>query len=379
MKPTPILHVKDSSGIFGSERVILTLARNIDRDRFQLHLACMQHRDGRSRDFIEMARETGIQVIPVDANHRFEWSAISSLRRILKEGRIALVHTHDYKSDLYALIASMQLPVKRVVTSHGSTRDSWVKKLYLNIDEHLVYPKYDAVIAVSEDLGKALRNRGIRRPENIHVVQNGLDFGLLDSQKVLPDDPFASWIASLKTRQAFLIAVVGRLFPDKGHLFFLKAFERLKERHPNAKALIVGDGPEKDRLAAWIDAHHLEDRVFMCGFVSAMPAVYKAIDCLVMPSLTEGLPYTLLEALHCRVPVIATPVGDIPCLVKHEETGLLIRPADSEDIVAKLETLIHNPARTHLMAGKGEQLVENEFSAAAMARRTEELYDKLLF
>ncbi|MGH9160548.1 MAG: glycosyltransferase family 4 protein [Vicinamibacteraceae bacterium] len=376
MEPIRVLHVRDSSGLFGAERVILTLARNIDRSRFEFHLLCMRRRDGRSEPFMAMARRNGIHVIPLEVDRRFDVGALKSLRQIIREHRIAILHAHDYKADLYALLASLHLPVKRVLTSHGSTRDSLIKKLYLSFDERVIYPRYDRIIAVSEDLGRALHKRSAH-DDKVRVVQNGLDFNLLSSQ-TFPEDSFASRLGSIKRSSGVLVAVVGRLFPDKGHQYFLQAFERLRGEHRNVKALIVGDGPEKERLARWITSHRLEDDVFMCGFVSDMQAVYQAINCLVMPSLTEGLPYTLLEAMHYGVPVIATAVGDIPRLIRPEATGILIAPGDADDIFHRLDEFVRGPAKARQLAKEATRLVHSEFSAGAMARRVEDLYLDLM-
>jgi glycosyltransferase involved in cell wall biosynthesis len=376
MNPIPVLHIKDSSGLFGSERAILTLARNIDRRRFAFHLLGMRHRDGRGAPFLDMALRAGIQVTAVDVDRRLDWTALQTLRRLLRDRRIAILHAHDYKSDLYGFLGSLGLPVKRVLTSHGSTRDSRRKRLYLDLDERLVYPRYDRIVAVSEHLGRSLRQRPSFGAK-VRIIQNGLDVDLLGAQ-ASPADPFAARLAAFKGEGVFLAAVVGRLFPDKGHLFFLEAFKRLREAHPGLKALIVGDGPEREALARWIAAHDLEDAVCMSGFVADMPAVYGAIDCLVMPSLTEGLPYTLLEAMHYGVPVIATAVGDIPCLIRPGQTGELIPPGNSSAIHRALGDLIRHPARARQLAAAGQALVRDEFSAAAMARRLENLYLELL-
>jgi glycosyltransferase involved in cell wall biosynthesis len=376
MNPIPILHIKDSSGLFGSERAILTLARNIDGRRFELHLLCMRHRDGRSAPFIDMARKSGIHVAPLEVEQRFDWAALKAMRRILRDRRIAILHAHDYKSDLYGLLGSLNLPVKRVLTSHGSTRDSRRKRLYLDVDERLIYPRYDRIVAVSAHLGHILRRRKSIGGK-VRVIQNGLDVDLLGAQAPSAD-PFGARLAAIQGEGVYLAAVVGRLFPDKGHIFFLEAFKRLRQTHPGLKALIVGDGPEREALGRWIAAHHLDDAVFMSGFVADMPAVYGAIDCLVMPSLTEGLPYTLLEAMHYGVPVIATAVGDIPCLIRPGQTGELIPPGNTAAIVRALDDRIRHPASARQLAATGQALVRDEFSAAAMARRVENLYLELL-
>ena len=100
MPPIPVLHIKDSSGMFGSERVILTIARNLDRTRFDFHLLCMRRPDRRSEALIGQAQRLGVRVIPVRTRRRVQVDALLVLRRLLKEKRYAILHTPDYKSDI---------------------------------------------------------------------------------------------------------------------------------------------------------------------------------------------------------------------------------------------------------------------------------------
>ena len=375
MRPIPVLHIKDSSGLFGSERVILTIARNLDRERFDFHLLCMRRPDRRSEALIGQAERLGVRVIPVPTRRRLQVGALVALRRLLKEQRYAILHTHDYKSDIYGLLSSIGLPVRRVLTSHGSTRDSLRKRAYLALDEHGVYPFYDRVIAVSQDLGRHLRQS--RFGGRVATIQNGFDFDLF--REMAPAEPeVRRRLAALKAQDGFVFGVVGRLFPDKGHIYFLEAFQRLKPIFPRIKALFVGEGPYRGRLDDLIRSRGLGKDVTLCGFVGDMPAIYSGIDCLVMPSLTEGLPYTLLEAMSGGVPVVASAVGDIPCLVKHGETGMLAPPADPAALEICMAEVLRDPEKARAMARKGAELVHERFSARRMTAQLEKMYTDLM-
>ena len=374
MPPIPVLHIKDSSGMFGSERVILTIARNLDRTRFDFHLLCMRRPDRRSEALIGQAQRLGVRVIPVPTRRRVQVDALLALRRLLKEERYAILHTHDYKSDIYGFLGSIGLPVRRVLTSHGSTRDSLRKRAYLMLDERGIYPFYDRIVAVSQELGSRLQ-RG-RFGGRVATVQNGFDFELF--RELAPEEPeVRRRLAAMKSPGGFLFAVVGRLFPDKGHVYFLEAFQRLKPLFPRIKAVFVGEGPYRSRLEEWIRSQGLGEDVTFCGFVGDMPAIYSAIDCLVMPSLTEGLPYTLLEAMASGVPVVASAVGDIPCLVEHGETGLLAPPADASALEICMAAVLNDRDKAREMAKKGAEIVRDRFSARRMAAQIGNIYSEL--
>lgn len=364
------MHIRDSSGIFGAERVVLTIAKNIDRDRFDLKLLCLKRADGRSDKLIGQARDLGINVKTVDLNGRFNLDAIGKIRTILVENKIHLLHSHDFKCDFYSFLASIGTGIRRITTAHGSTRDSFLKKCYLFCDEQIIYRGFDRIIAVSEDLRRVFNKKGI--PDSkISVIQNGLDFELLKNGKS-SDAPLD--IPSEKT----VFAVIGRLYPDKGHKYFLNAIRNVIKKHPNTFAIIVGDGPSRNDIRHQIQHLDLEKHVRLCGVRSDMQSVYDRIDSLVVPSLTEGLPYVLLEAMANNVPIIATSVGDIPVLIQNDKSGRLVPPADVAAMTKSMEDLLEESVHTALMVQKANEIVFKRFSAERMVREIEDLYLELL-
>lgn len=373
MERKRILHIRDSGGLFGGESVILTLAKNIDRSLFHMKLLCMRRPDGRSEPFIAAARETGIDVDILDVRGRFDHRAISNLRSYLKKNRIELIHTHDFKSDFYGLISACSLDIRKISTAHGSTRDSLLKRLYLLFDEQIVYRCFDRIIAVSEDLRARLSSKLIPR-DRIELIQNGVDMDLLDRRDggsdvdiELPAEP-----------ETKVFAVIGRLYPDKGHALFLEAFAQLARDHKDVFCVIVGDGPERESINKRIKASGLGRKAFCCGAVRDIKRIYDSTDYLVIPSLTEGLPYVLLEAMGSGIPVLATSVGDIPLLIRDGHTGFLVPPGDIESLARGMEDLVSMPEQAHLMAERGRRLVEDHYLAAGMVKKTEALYLSLL-
>lgn len=373
MKPRiPVMHLRDSSGIFGAERVILTLAKNIDKDKFEFTLLCMRRGDGKSDMLISKAQKLGVNVISVDVKGKTDFRSVLSIRKILLKNNIKILHSHDFKSDLYGLLATINAGIKRVSTAHGSTRDSFLKKVYLFIDEDIVYRFFTRIIVVSIDLNAFLRRKKINK-NKIQIIQNGLDLELLWAESALERTPPLP-----KTDGKKVFAVVGRLFPDKGHKFFLNAFSRLYQNSPEIVGLIIGDGPIKNQIAAWIEELNLGNSVFLCGVRNDMKNVYELIDFLVIPSLTEGLPYVLLEAMASKVPVLATSVGDIPKLIIHKKTGFLVEPGDENELQNYMMWMIKNSKKTERMAINANNMIRKNFSARKMTEATENLYLSIL-
>ncbi len=371
MKPVNILIIRDSSGIYGSERVILTLASRISREDFHTHLLCFRRGDQKSEPLIDLGREIGIEVIPIDIAGRFDLNALQAIRSIMKEKDISIVHSHDFKSNFYAALASANLNVIRIATAHGSTRDSLKKNAYLMLDEWFMYRFFDRIIIVSYRLSPELERKHLGK-DKIIVIQNGLDLNLPQYIEQT-DEP-----ALPAPKGSFIFAVIGRLFPDKGHKYFLEAFSLARRKHPSITGLIIGDGPERSHIGKMISGMGMADMVHLCGVRSNMNYVYRNIDCLVIPSLTEGLPYVLLEAMTNGVPVIATSVGDIPLLVRNQSTGYLVPPGDSCALARSMIDAIEDPCSSEQMALKGKQLVMEFYSADKMVKQTEDLYLDLL-
>lgn len=369
-----IVHIRDSSDIYGGERVILTLGKFIAfSESFDMSLVCMRRGDGRSEALITAAGKVGINVKPVDVKGRLDFKAISRIREYIQLQDVSLIHTHDFKSDLYGFWATRELGVRRVATAHGSTRDSLTKKAYLFLDERVVYRGFDTIIAVSQQLENDLQKKHVPT-EKIRVIQNGLDIELLDLQAGAsePSLPLEKRIG------ARVFGVIGRLFPDKGQNQFLEAFAAIADRHPDSYGLIVGDGPDRARLSQRIDALGLQGRVYLCGARKNIKSVYELIDFLVIPSLTEGLPYVLLEAMATGIPVVATAVGDIPLLIEDEVRGYLISPGDVAALTKRMTDLLTKSDLASAMAQQGKALIAARYSAQRMVDETERVYSELL-
>ena len=369
-----IVHIRDSSGIFGAERVILTLAKNIDRTKFNLTILCLKRGDGGSDRLITEAHRHGIGVWNINVRGRLDMGAINRIRALFTREGVSLFHSHDFKSDFYGLLASLGTGIKRVATAHGSTRDSFLKRCYLFFNEMLIYPHFDRIIAVSQDLRDYLTHKRLSR-EKVVVIQNGLDISLLQLDEISDN----SSQGPLRIPSGHVVfSVIGRLFPDKGHRFFLEAFASLRKKTPHIYGLIVGDGPARQDIAELIEKLKLADAVKLCGVRSDMKSIYALTDFLIIPSLREGLPYVLLEAMASKVLVVATSVGDIPFLIKDGKTGFLVPAGDVQSLKKRMEDLLADPRRSAEMAEVAFTHVTKKFSAEIMVSETEKLYNKLL-
>lgn len=362
------MHIRDSSGLYGAERVILTLGKNINHSKFNFILVGMQRSDANSDDLMRAARNFKIRVLSLKVRKRFDLTAILKLRKIIRRNRIHIIHTHDFKSDFYGWLSTLFLPVVRIATAHGSTRDSLLKKIYLFLTEKFLYRVYDKVVAVSIDLANFLRKQGLSH-HKIVTIQNGIDreiinFSYTGEKLFLPFD----------SDKFIILGIIGRLYPDKGHLFFLDAFSSLQKKIDHLKSLIIGEGPFREVIQQKIDELGLSKDVILLGYQSNMHKIYSLLSLIIIPSLREGLPYTLLEAMIFKIPVVATCVGDIPTLIEDGKTGKLVPPGDSAALEKAIEAILSDPDKTNMIREQAYQRVSRFFSSEEMVYKTEKLY-----
>lgn len=367
-----ILHIRDSSGLYGAERVILGLAKHIDPKRFKFFLVCLQDKQGSAFPLINEAKGMGIFVEVVNVKSVLDASAVRAVRDALRAHNIHILHTHDFKATLFGMLSSINLGIKRVATVHGSVKDSFKIRASLFLEEEIIRHCFDMVIAVADDIQCQLRDKGFHG-NRLRLIKNGIDLSLFSAEHAMVSQS-EEWSTNIDSK---IFGVVGRLVPDKGHRYFLTALSRVRQQYPSVKALIVGAGPSRDQIAAEIRQLGLEEHVFLCGARADMASVYRQMSYLVIPSLREGLPYALLEALASKVPVVATAVGDIPRLIKHGDTGYLVPPGNVEELYKYMVALIRDTDMAVKLAEEGHRVVREGFSVERMVKQTEAVYEDL--
>ena len=177
-----------------------------------------------------------------------------------------------------------------------------------------------------------------------------------------------------RTPSERLVIMACRFVPIKGHRFLVQAVSRIAQEFPNVRWILVGDGPEKPRVIEQIELLHLEDRVVLPGLIENGYEAVEACDILVQPSLMEGLPRAILEAMRAAKPVIATRVGGNPELVEDGVSGLLIAPADPESLAFAMRKLLNDPEHANRLGKEGRRRFEARFTAKAMRKAFEATY-----
>ena len=176
----------------------------------------------------------------------------------------------------------------------------------------------------------------------------------------------------------FVIGVIGRLSKEKGQEFLLEAISLCKHECPDLKLLVVGDGPDREILSALSIKLNLENNVIFCGHQKDMKSFYKIINLLVLPSLSEGLPNVVLEAMSMGVPVLSTKVGGVGEIITDRENGWLVKPGDSKELANKIQNLYLNRNTLADYGKVAENSLEPKFCPKRRAEKILDTYFKLL-
>jgi sugar transferase (PEP-CTERM/EpsH1 system associated) len=348
----------------GAERVVADLARGLPRDRFRPVVCCLNFK-GRLAEEIE--RE-GVTVHSLGKKPRFDPGALLRLARLMRRERADVVHTHLWTSSFWGRLAAVlaRAPV-RIVTEHNI--DTWRKGWHFAADRQLARVT-DHFVFVSREVEAFYRERLALDPGRGTVVLNGVDLAPFDAAV---DRDVVRKKAGLPP-SAVVAGVVGRLDERKGHRFFLEAVAGLAEREPVLHGLVVGEGRERAALEARHGALGLGGRLRILGYWPNLAEALAAIDVFVLPSLMEGHPLAILEAMAAGKPVVATRVGGNPEAVEDGVTGLLVPPSDPEALGRAILALARDPARARQMGREGRRRVEEKFSLVAARQANEEVY-----
>jgi glycosyltransferase involved in cell wall biosynthesis len=302
---------------------------------------------------------------------------VYKLLRYLRRTRPQLVHlqlTHIYGFEhIIPLLRACRVPVI-VTTEHnapyGRPRLAPARRLLKRLNCRLV----DGTFVVSKELQRLLTKEFEADPHKIWQFGNSVDLnrfrGDIDGSAVR-----ASLGVSASTR---VVVTIARLEAQKGIGFLLAAAEQVLHRHPEAQFWVAGDGSLRSDLRAQAERSGVAHAVRFLGFRDDLPALLAAADIFVLPSLYEGLPLSVLEAMAMEKAVVATPVGGTPDIVDDGVTGLLVPPADPQALAGAIDRLLTSPGLAAQLAAAGAQRVRSEYSVTAVVKRIAARYTALL-
>ena len=316
----------------------------------------------------------GLDLVPLTPKTEMDLGAAWRLSRLIKQLRPDVIHAHDpHGVAMAALALSMTVAGSR--TAPGNPPLVAARRVDFHMKGNALsrwkYRQVDCFICASEAIRKILVADGVP-PDRAVTVHEGIDVGHVEAA------PAADLHAELwLPHHAPIVGNVAALVPHKGQRHLIEAAAIVVTRVPDARFVIAGEGELRPALERQIKDHHLEKHVFLTGFRPDVLSVHKAFDIFVMSSVTEGLGTSLLDAMACGKPIVATTAGGMPEVVEHGTTGILVRPRDHEAMADAIVTLLNDEHARRAMGAAGRIRVRERFSAERMVQDTLAIYRRV--
>ncbi|HWB09121.1 MAG TPA: glycosyltransferase [Pirellulales bacterium] len=362
--PLRVMFVITCMPVGGAETLLVNLVRRLDRDRFLPELCCLKYFGPLGEVLAaEIPAFTGL------LSNKYDVFVLSRLTRLLKQRRVDAVITVGTGGDkmFWGRLAAWRAGVPVIASALHST----------GLPDHVEWlnrrlaPITDAFIAVAEPHARYLAEHEGCPADKVRVIPNGVDterFRPLPANTDLrvdlglpPDAPVAAIVAALR--------------PEKNHELFLAAAARIHHARPDARLLVIGDGAERSKLETLTSQLGLTDSVSFLGTRSDIPELLSLVDVLLLTSHMEANPVSILEALACGKPVVATRVGSIPESVHDGKNGYLVAPGDEEALASRVLDLFAAPDLARRLGLAGREAVVERWSLARMVAGYEELIE----
>lgn len=354
--PIKVAHVAFSLQTGGMERLLVEFARRADRRRFCLHFFSLTDRGVPAEDI----EDAGWPVDCLAKASGFRWRAVRRLQQAFRQHRIQVVHTHNTGAMIYGALAARWAGVPAVVhTRHGqrfgaSRRQTWIFAAASRF--------MDRIVGVSQDSMDQCIREGVPSTR-VRAIWNGIDLSRFAYTGSRPGGP---------------AVLVARLVPEKDLPTLMQAAALVAQHEPAFRLQIAGDGPCMPEARETIARLGLHDHVRLLGECRDVPAVLQRASMFVMSSQTEGISLTLLEAMACGLPVVATRVGGNSEVVQHGQTGWLVPAGDVRELADAVQRLWRNEDEAQRLGRAGRERVEQYFDVQRMVSQYEDLYCEVL-
>jgi glycosyltransferase involved in cell wall biosynthesis len=356
----------------GQSTHVLALAQGLDRRRYAVSAVIPDHSDL----LAERLRAAGVSVTPMRLHRLNNLSAMLQLAKQLRREGVGLFHVHGAQAGLFGRVAARLAGVPAVVyTPHTiDMRRHYTQRLYFWL-ERLLTGWTDVIISVNEADRERLIRARVVPAEKIVTVHYGINADRFRRNPLLAS----------RARQALgvperapLVVQIGRLHVEKGPSFLVQAAALVLQQHPEARFVLVGEGPLRADLTAQIAALDVADQVLLAGWWSDVTGILAAADVVALASLWEGLPFAVLEAMAAERPVVATSVNGCREIITDGVNGLLVPLRDPHALAMAIGRLLDDPAFAAQLARAGHQTIEEQYSPRAAIAAVQAVYERVL-
>lgn len=360
----------------GVEQVVDQLSTHLTRRGHRVRVLTLRTRPAplrESREGVDIERVPATDLTGlIGMQAAWSWGIYRATWKAIRDFKPDVVHAHNlfFRTTESAGMPYIRSGSRLVITIHlgriaaGGVGLRSMTELYERTIGRWIISRSDRLIAVSSAVAEHARSLGAR-PDRIDVIPNGVDLDLFKPAERPRSGPPR-------------ILFVGRLVSNKGPELLVRAAPAVLEKHPDAEFVICGDGPMRQSLELEANRLNVARAFRFPGVIRNVPEVMRDSTVLVRPSTLEGMPLTVLEAMGCGLPVIATRVGGTPELVKHGANGFLFEPGDVDGLIGHLLALLGNPRMASEFGAAGRRAVESGRTWGEMAAHTEATYQRAL-
>lgn len=352
----------------GVKRLFGWMIPRFDPERYQVSLVSLRRRD--------LSEET-LDALGIDITYlekgRFDPSTLPALLRIIDARRVDVLHLHGYGATTFGRLAAARRRLPVVLHEHANlTSTPWFQK----VADRLLEPFTDVALAVSESTARFVIDARLVRPERVKVVYLGAP--LDEFSRPRPADERAATRAALgAAADDFIVGSVTRLHDSKGNEYLVRAARLVLDERPHARFVVYGEGPLRESLEVLAAQLGVAHRFSFAGFVKDVPAALSAFDLSVFPSLWEGTPLTVFEAMAASRPIVATDADGLSEVLRHNENALVVPRRDAPALARAIVQAIDDPAERARLAA-GARRTADAFDIGAFVRKMERLYDVLV-
>jgi sugar transferase (PEP-CTERM/EpsH1 system associated) len=362
-----VLHIVFKLGAGGLENGVVNLCNYLDHDRFAPSI-CVFHGGGNLESRVDTSR---VDLFEIKQYWCYDATLPFRVAKEIHRRKFDIVHTHSWGTLVEGLGGALMAKTPIVIHGEHGLLEKRSRSILL---QRWLWSKADVVIAVAEELAERIAKVVGFPRTRIHVIPNGVDtqrFQPAENGRGLQRLQFG--LPPTKV----LLGMVARLVSVKNHLGVFHALAQLRSQGIDASLVLAGDGPLQEFLYHTAQNLHLSDYVHFLGAVMNIEKVYQAIDIFVLNSTSEGMSNTILEAMACGLPVVATDVGANPQLVCDGQSGILVKSEDTNSLSQALCTLIKDAQLRNQMGEKGRCRVETNFSIKRMVQNYADFYIEL--
>lgn len=365
-----ILEVIRQGIVGGGETHVLELSKRLDQQFFDPVVLAFTY-----GPMIDQLNELGIENYVIPTEKPFDINVWKKVTQLILENNIKMIHAHGTRALSNVFWAGKKSQVPVIYTVHGwsfhNDQSFWIKKIRV-ASEKFLCKQADKIINVSEANQK--QGEGLFKDFDSTIIKNGIDLVKFDPDAVT--NTVRDELAIPK--DVTLVGFISRLTKQKDPITLIRAFRSALDQDEDLMLLLVGEGDMEDETKKLVAYYQINDRVHFLPYRRDVPELLKAIDVYCLPSLWEGLPIGLLEAMAMRKAVIATNVDGTSEVINDNENGLLINQGDVNDLADKILLLHRDRNLTKKLSAAAKASIEKQFNISSMVKGIEKIYFSLL-